>query len=226
MRTSFVIVACSIACALGASIAGCATGGAGGDDTSSVDSGGARDSTAPKSDGGSGNCPTGYTGAGCKDCAGGFHVCGTECHQDNANTPDAGCTQGCSGACSAPQNATAKCTSDGHCDFACDTSFDKTDGGCECPSGMMVCGNTCQQCCTDTDCVGHQTCNGGTCSGCQPNWGDCNNNASDGCESDLSKEPNCGACGVSCCGWGVSCCFADFHGKSCKASGNTYSCQC
>jgi hypothetical protein len=217
LRIAFVIVA------LSPMTLACATGTA--SDDTSTDSG-PRDGTvdAPKSDGGS--CPTGYTGAGCSSCVGGFHKCGTECHQDNANTPDAGCTTGCGTPCTTPPNATATCTTDGHCDFACQTSFDKTDGGCDCPSGTMLCGSTCQQCCTDTDCVGHQMCNGGTCQGCQAGWGDCNNQTSDGCETHLSSTSNCGSCGHSCCGSFCGCGFLGVGGEKCNASGNSFSCGC
>ena len=221
MRRAVVFVL-TLACSAGGYA--CATGGAG-DDTQS-DASTKSDATAPdaKSDGGA--CPTGYTGAGCASCAGGFHACGSTCQQDQPNTPDAGCTQGCGGPCKPPSNATAKCTSDGQCDFACDTSFDKTDAGCACPAGEKICGTTCQQCCTDTDCVGHQTCTGGVCAGCQGGWGDCNNNASDGCETHLNTTSNCGSCGHSCCSSVCGCGFLGLGGESCNASGSSFSCGC
>ncbi len=226
MRKAIVIVGCAIACAFGAGVSACATGTAG--DSTAVDSG-SHDGTidAPKSDGGNGNCPTGYTGPTCQNCAGGFHQCGTSCEQDHPNTPDAGCTLGCNNtACPAPPNAVSKCTTDGHCDFACATSFDKTDGGCECPPGEIVCGQVCQQCCTDTDCVGHQVCTNGTCGGCQPGWGDCNNNTSDGCETHLNSTSNCGSCGHSCCS-GLCCGLFGLSGsENCNVSGNSFSCGC
>ena len=218
MRT-IVIATLAIACA------GCATGTA--SDDTSTDSGPLRDGTidAPKT--GDGGCPTGYTGAGCSNCVGGFHKCGTTCEQDHANTPSAGCTLGCgSTACPAPQNATATCTTDGHCDFTCAGSFEKSDAGCDCASGTMLCGSTCQQCCTDTDCTGHQTCTGGTCQGCQPGWGDCNNNTSDGCETHLNSTSNCGSCGHSCCGSFCGCGFLGVGGESCNANGSSFSCGC
>jgi len=220
-----IVAACSIfACALGALASACATAGSADDSSGDARAG---DATSPDGGGGDASiCPTGYTGAGCKTCAGGFHTCGTSCSQDHANTPDAGCTKGCSGACPSPDNATAKCTSDGECDFACDTSFDKTDGGCECPSGEIVCAGVCQQCCSDTDCVGHQTCTGGVCSGCQAGWGDCNNNASDGCETHLNSTSDCGSCGHSCCGSLCGCGFLGLGGENCNASGNSFSCGC
>jgi len=218
LRVALIAAFVTLACA-------CATGGAGGDDGQG-DASPATDGGGPKTDGSS-SCPTGYTGAGCTSCAGGFHLCGTSCSQDKANTPDQGCTHGCGSPCTAPQNATAKCTSQGDCDFACETSFDKTDGGCECPTGQIVCnGTTCQQCCTDSDCPGHQTCSSGTCAGCQAGWGDCNNNPSDGCETHLNSTSNCGSCGHSCCGSFCGCGFLGVGGESCNASGNSFSCGC
>lgn len=209
--------AIALTCVL--ALVGCATGGA--DDSSSTDSGGPEDSG-----GGTDGCPAGHTGPNCQNCAGGFHTCGTSCEQDHFNQPDSGCTLGCANACAPPKNATSKCTSDGHCGFACNASYDSTDGGCECPTGQLDCNGTCAECCTASDCPSHVGCAGGVCTGCDTNWDDCNGNTSDGCEADFSKEPNCGKCGVSCCGWGTSCCFTDFHGKSCKTSGSSYSCQC
>ncbi|HEX4517740.1 MAG TPA: hypothetical protein VH054_29555 [Polyangiaceae bacterium] len=217
MRSWLVIAASALAF-------GCATGSSADDSTS--DSGSLKDGTvdAPKSDGG---CPTGYTGASCSNCVGGFHECGTECTQDNANSPDAGCTLGCGNTpCATPQNASATCTTDGHCDFACHASFDKTDGGCDCPSGTILCASTCQQCCTDTDCTGHQTCSAGVCQGCQAGWGDCNNNTTDGCETHLDSTSNCGSCGHSCCGSFCGCGFLGVGGESCNANGTSFSCGC
>ena len=194
MRIAVVIGGLAVALSFGVFTSACATAG-GADDTTGDSSTG--DSTAVTPDGA--GCPTGHTGPNCKNCASGFHACGSTCEQDHTNSPDAGCTEGCNNkACSSPTNGTAKCTSDGLCDFACDTSFDKSDAGCDCPSGQIVCGTVCQECCVDSDCPGHQTCTGGACAGCQTNWADCNNNASDGCEADLSKEPNCGSCGTAC----------------------------
>ncbi len=204
----------------GAWMIGCATGGV----EQNNDGGFGSDATARDGSSDSGSCPTGRTGPSCQNCASGFHTCGTSCEQDHPNVPDAGCTQGCNTACPAPTNATAKCTSDGLCDFACNTSFDKTDGGCVCPTGTMDCNGTCQQCCTDTDCPNHQLCQSGTCGGCQAGWGDCNSNP--GCETQLNSTSNCGACGHSCCS-GLCCGFLGLGGsESCKASGSTYACGC
>jgi len=219
LRLSRAIIGGVVALALG-----CATGG--GTDDSSGDSS-VTDATTDVGSGGDAGCPTGRAGANCQSCAGGFHMCSSSCVQDHPNSPDAGCTQGCSGACPTPQNGTATCTSNGACDFACQTSFNKTDAGCECPSGEIVCTNVCQQCCSDSDCPNHVTCtSNGTCSGCQANWGDCNNNPTDGCETELNSTSNCGSCGHSCCS-GLCCGFLGLGGsESCNVSGNTYACGC
>lgn len=200
---------------------GCANGGSGADDTTG--DGSTRDATS-----GDGNvlCPTGRTGPGCNSCAGGFHMCGMSCVQDHPDSPDAGCAKGCGGACPAPTNGTAICTSDGECDVACNTSFDKSDAGtCDCPMGEVACMGVCQQCCTDTDCPNHLACGGGTCSGCQAGWGACSGNPMN-CDTQLNSSSNCGSCGNSCCSAFCGCGILGVGGKSCKASGMTFSCQC
>ena len=173
-------------------------------------------------------CPTGKTGPNCSQCAKGFHTCGNNaCQPDNANSPDAGCTNGCSGACQQPTNSIASCTPQGACDFGCNSTFVKSDAGCECDVGMVDCMNgTCAQCCSDSDCPANVVCNGGSCGGCKPGFGDCNNNMGDGCETQLNSNSNCGSCGNSCCGSICGCGFLGLGGKSCKASGQSYSCQC
>ena len=214
---------------LAAGLMACATGAP--DDVADAgDGGGGGGDGSPGSDA-NGSCPTGRAGPKCDQCAGGFHKCGTsDCRPDQPNSPDAGCTQSCGAACSPPAHASGKCTSNGSCDFTCDTTFVPSGGGdggagCECPAGQIICGNVCAQCCSAADCPSHQLCNSGVCGGCEANWGDCNNNPGDGCEANLSAEPNCGSCGTSCCSY--PCCGAfTFHGKSCKSSGNSFACGC
>ncbi len=208
----------------------CATGEAGGDEDGGVTDGGAKDG-ALKTDG-NGNCPTGKSGPTCSSCAGGFHKCGNDCRQDQANTPNVGCTQGCGDPCPIPTHSTAKCTTQGTCDFTCDQGFESKGGGdggvgsCACPSGQMDCSGKCQQCCTNTDCPANVQCSNGTCAGCLPDYGDCNNNMGDGCETKLDSKSNCGACGKSCCGSICGCGFLGLGGESCNVSGNTHKCGC
>jgi hypothetical protein len=203
-------------------VAACAT--AGSDDSTDPDASG---DGAP-GDGSKADvlCKTGTTGPGCSMCSGGFHKCGNDCVQDLPNDPDAGCSKGCGGGCMPPANSGAQCSSAGACDFVCNASYDKTDAGCECPMGQLDCMGTCQQCCQNTDCGNHVLCNGGTCGGCEPGYGDCNNNMSDGCEVHLNTDGNCGSCGNSCCSSFCGCGFLGVGGKSCKANGQSFSCQC
>lgn len=212
--------------AAGAGAAGCATGGETPPD--GTDDGGGTTSEGGPSDGGrDAACPTGKTGPGCSQCAKGYHMCGaSNCLPDQANTPDAGCTQGCGMACATPMNASAKCTSQGGCDFDCNATYIKSDAGCACDVGMNDCGGTCAQCCSPSDCPTHTQCNSGTCGGCDPGWGDCNGNPADGCETHLNSTSNCGACGHSCCGSFCGCGFLGVGGENCNASGASFSCGC
>ncbi len=85
-------------------------------------------------------------------------------------------------------------------------------------SGKVLCGDTCVDLLTDVQNCGtcgrecrfggqdesvlHETasCKEGLCAfECHPGWADCNNDPSDGCETNLRAHPqNCGACGVTC----------------------------
>ncbi len=212
-----------------AGMSGCATGEPS-DEGTGVDAAVTKD-TGTKSDA-NGNCPTGRTGPNCAACANGFHKCGADCRPDQANTPNVGCTQGCGDACKPPAHATAKCTTQGACDFTCDPTFEPGGGGdagagsCACPSGQVECSGKCQQCCTASDCPANVQCNGGTCSGCVPDYGDCNSNMSDGCETKLDSKSNCGACGNKCCGSVCGCGFLGLGGESCNVSGQTHKCGC
>jgi len=210
----------------GTEATGCAT--ASESDDSTTDAGHA-DATTDGTQSDAMQCPTGHTGPTCQMCANGFHACGTNCEQNHANVPDAGCTEGCNSTpCPAPQNGTALCTSNGACNFACNTSFDETDAGaCVCPAGQVICTGVCQQCCSDSDCSSlNEVCNSGTCSGCQPGYGDCNGNPTDGCETHLNTTSNCGACGHGCCGSICGCGFLGLGGQSCDVSGTSFACGC
>jgi hypothetical protein len=201
---------------------GCATAVTG-PESDPADASVAPDAPRTTADGG---CATGYTGPGCKQCSGGFHDCSGKCVQDTPNKPENGCTKGCGSACAPPANATAKCTSEGTCDFTCNAGFDKTGTTCGCPMGQKDCGGKCAQCCTGADCPSHVACTQGVCGGCEPGWGDCNQSMGDGCEVQLNSDGNCGSCGNSCCSLACGCGFLGLGGKSCKASGQSFSCQC
>ena len=89
-------------------------------------------------------------------------------------------------------------------------SFIAPDGGCP-ASAPTQCGAVCVDITSDDQhcngcnkaCAANQRCNNSTC-GCRPNYDDCDNNASNGCEAKLDSDQHCGACGNS-CGNGASC---------------------
>jgi len=113
----------------------------------------------------------------------------------------------------------------GKCGVACTGKEECVDegNGYECAepcvrSGKVMCRGSCVDLLTDVENCGvcgnacrfggeddnelHETasCKEGLCAfQCQPGWGDCNSDPSDGCETDLRAHPqNCGACGVAC----------------------------
>jgi hypothetical protein len=110
----------------------------------------------------------------------------------------------CDAACPAAPHATAACVG-GACQvLACDVGFEDCNGsyfdGCEIdtltdPKNCTGCGLVCPA--LPNAAVG---CQGGCALvGCAPGFQDCNDDASDGCEVDLSSDPSaCGACGHAC----------------------------
>jgi len=111
----------------------------------------------------------------------------------------------CNRACTAGANATAACT-EGRCTIRCATGFDDCDGdptnGCETdtrttPSHCGACGTTCA---AGPNAVA--TCAMGRCgTTCAAGFGDCDANAANGCEADLTRDPSrCGTCSTSCTG--------------------------
>ncbi len=75
-----------------------------------------------------------------------------------------------------------------------------------CVSGMTRCGGVCVDTATDgancgacgRTCGASQTCTAGTCA-CASGTGDCDGNAANGCETDLTNSTtNCGRCGNAC----------------------------
>lgn len=80
-----------------------------------------------------------------------------------------------------------------------------------CPPNQTLCGNSCTNRMTDPDNCGlcgkvcpiynstERKCSAGKCSNpCISGYYDCNQDMADGCESTLSDNDNCGACGKSC----------------------------
>lgn len=109
----------------------------------------------------------------------------------------------CGRVCSAGPNSIAVCNS-GRCNLVCTAGYANCDGdldnGCETPIGSDP--NHCGGCGVTCTLLPHTraTCNSGRCTlTCASPWEDCNGQASDGCEIDLSSDPrHCGTCGQAC----------------------------
>ena len=111
----------------------------------------------------------------------------------------------CGNSCTTPHLLSPACV-DGVCAGVCEDGFadcnDELSDGCErdlrsdlaaCGACGVVCGNNHA---TDVACID------GQCRAtCDEGFADCNNDLSDGCEADLSTDPDhCGACGDACSG--------------------------
>ena len=108
----------------------------------------------------------------------------------------------CTNACTAPAHAHATCTA-GACGYACDAGWGDCNGlatdGCETDLNTPT---TCGSCTGACPVPAHAqpTCASGQCGfTCSASWGDCNAQAADGCETDLTSAPtHCGTCATSC----------------------------
>ena len=77
------------------------------------------------------------------------------------------------------------------------------DGAFQCQSGFCVSNYCCNSACVadnGTATCGHSgTSAAGTCTvTCAAGWGNCDGDTSNGCETELNEDGNCGACGVTC----------------------------
>ncbi len=147
-------------------------------------------------------CAAGACGLRCND---GF----ANCDNNNANgcevntgTSPSDCGA-CGTVCPTRTNASATCAA-GTCGIACTTGFGNCDGdaanGCETSltDNVSNCG-TCGRTCTATN--GTPSCTAGACglASCNAGFGNCDNNAANGCETTTSDDRNnCGACGNRC----------------------------
>jgi hypothetical protein len=140
-------------------------------------------------------------------------VCGLVCtpgFADCNKNPNDGCETplttivncGACGVTCTRANANVTCAS-GTCQIAgCTSGFGDCDGnpanGCETPLTTIVncgaCGNVCSFANATAICAS------GVCQlgGCNAGWADCNGIPTDGCETPLNTNANCGACGVVC----------------------------
>jgi hypothetical protein len=115
---------------------------------------------------------------------------------------------GCGGACSTVHGSAPVCAQ-GKCSLTCDTGYLNCDGpaagsssnnnGCEAhkTDDVMNCG-TCANVCSSAN--GTPTCSNGVCSiTCNNLYGNCDNNAANGCETSLQSDTShCGGCATVC----------------------------
>ncbi len=141
-------------------------------------------------------------------CTGSWQVCANSnngCTTDPDNDED-NCGA-CGDACSGAGGGTASCTN-GQCSVSCGANFKNCNNennardGCETDvrSSITNCGG-CNASCSSAG-GGTASCASGQCSvSCGANFKNCNNenNARDGCETDVRSDPkNCGACNTNC----------------------------
>jgi alpha-tubulin suppressor-like RCC1 family protein len=108
----------------------------------------------------------------------------------------------CAMRCAVRSGATATCT-DGMCGYDCMADFDDCDtrpeNGCE---ASLVAPETCGSCTNDCTMMpgGTFACEASACrlTGCMPGFGDCDADASTGCEQMLDTVAHCGMCGMAC----------------------------
>jgi hypothetical protein len=136
------------------------------------------------------------------------------------------CVNGaCVGCACSPPNATGACDASGACTIgSCNPGFGNCNGhitdGCEAnlatdPNNCGACANVCPtgDACVNGACVSTgcsitcnlqnatSTCANGACQivQCNSGYADCDFNAANGCEVNVTSDPhNCGACGVGC----------------------------
>ncbi|MEY4578087.1 MAG: hypothetical protein RL701_2790, partial [Pseudomonadota bacterium] len=121
------------------------------------------------------------------------------CERYIASASDCGA---CNAACVAPPHSVPVCTA-GRCGSVCTLGFGDCNGvaadGCELPlTDPVHCGG-CNTRCKGSH-VADAECSEGKCvvTRCEPAYGDCNVDASDGCELALTDAQNCGACSSDC----------------------------
>ena len=165
-------------------------------------------------------CSSGSCAIG--SCASGFDTCdgnaANGCETDLSS--DVNHCGACATKCGALANATPGCSASKCGVGSCASGFDDCNktaaDGCEVNLNMdpKNCGK-CNAACSLTNATA--TCKSGSCavSACSSGFDNCDANASNGCEANLSSDANnCGACGTK-CGAGTSC-----QSGLCRCSGN------
>ena len=204
----------SVTLALGVSAAGLALPACGGGSEGSVSQNptGTGGATGTGGGGGSSSGKGGASGSGgaaagpstsCKDastCAGGKACCNGVCTDTKADAKNCGM---CGSACPGAGTGDIQCAA-GTCKTSCAMGKADCNGspadGCEAvlandKANCGKCGTTCLAA------NGDGVCNAGTCAiaSCKQGHGDCDKDATNGCEADFDHDPkNCGVCGTAC----------------------------
>jgi hypothetical protein len=129
-------------------------------------------------------------------CGPGFTFCSGACYTLSSDPRHCGA---CGNACPARANSSPRCVQGG-CGIACAAGWGDCDGnaanGCETNllSSRSHCGFCGAACAAPPNAEG--VCEGGRCQvRCAAGFGDCDGDASNGCEHNVSNDPgNCGAC--------------------------------
>ena len=151
-----------------------------------------------------GTCEPGCDGT--EDCpTSEWQCCGDLCQHTTKDTKHCGT---CDHACPNPDHTKWKCGSGECIGYGCVQPWDNCDNdsteipGNGCETDLLTSVDNCGACgdpCIVTN--GKGACEGGACTvnTCEGTWKDCNNDVSDGCESDvLQDKDNCSTCGHKC----------------------------
>ncbi len=126
-------------------------------------------------------------------CNPGHHACDGQClSNDDPNSCGSRCTPCPAG----PVGSRPVCIAGG-CGFACDTGYHRCGAFCSLNTSPNSCGASCTPCPTVAN--AESTCDGARCGfRCREGHADCDNDPTNGCESDLTSTATCGSCGRRC----------------------------
>jgi hypothetical protein len=120
--------------------------------------------------------------------------CGATCVDTKTDVDHCG---SCVVTCGKVDHGTTSCTG-GTCGLACDTGFHACSKLCLKSTSLAACGTSCSPCPAPGK-NASATCDGSKCGiACYAGFADCTGGTADGCETDLSLNTNCGACGNVC----------------------------
>lgn len=148
--------------------------------------------------------------------------CGTTCVDTTTDPEHCG---SCVDSCNKVDHGSTSCSS-GACALKCDTSFHACGKFCVKSTSLANCGPSCSPCPAPGK-NANATCDGTKCGvSCYAGFADCNG-GTDGCETDISLNANCGACGTACSGGTPNCAPKSGGGFSCVSgcSGGTTNCS-